>query len=147
MIKLYTKRKRGFTFFPFIVLPQRVRDTIDELPYMEHEKVHLVHQGTCSLVVFLVLAPIAWPWALAGIVLGPAIWVSLYFGFWRWRSSVWACRFRFSEEAIAFAAEVQEHRRLGNQVDLRWFARTMAIEYWGMCTQEEALASLRIMGL
>jgi hypothetical protein len=134
MIKLYTPYDRGFTVFPFVFMPRRLRGTENESPYLAHEGVHYWHQsqwGMAAVIAGLMLK-IYWL-AYAGMIIGPLAWIALYF---------LSKRFRFHAEVQAYAAEIREHRRLGHIVDMRYFAVIMANDYWGMCTMAEAREAL-----
>lgn len=45
----YTPATRGFTLYPFIFIPKRIKGTDYELPYIEHEKVHYYQQQNSNI--------------------------------------------------------------------------------------------------
>ena len=101
---------RGFSFYPFIVLPKRVVGTIQEIPYTKHETTHWERQGIFAL-----------------------IWVIRY---------LISKKFRMQEETVAFANEIRAYKNINIDV-IPHKAKSMATQFWGMCTVEEATSALK----
>lgn len=61
---LYTSLlSRGFTLWPFIILPERIKGKMAEIPYLEHEKAHYISQAWWSpiwIILYFVSKSFRW---------------------------------------------------------------------------------------
>lgn len=104
---------RGFTFHPFIVIPEWATKTeAIKASYLAHEQTHYERQKNFFYALW---------------------WVFRYFA---------SKKFRFEEEVTAFASEIKTLKALGQKPKVSDFARTLSEQYWGACDYQTALERL-----
>ena len=129
---IYIPLDRGFTIWPFIFIPERVRGTIAEEPYLAHEMVHCRRQ--------------AW-WTL--------LWVLLYFTSKRFRMREETLAHAAEITAYLGVTRINDERTFyiahllymdsERTAYIDHFAHVMSSQYWGMCTMAEAREALEVM--
>lgn len=115
MIKFNVSLNRGFSFWPFIFIPNRVVGTIEESSYITHESTHCTRQ--------------AW-WS--------PIWVLVYYFSKKFRFNEELLA--FTNELKNYLPKINEFDR---EAYINKKALSMSKIYNGMCTYDEALNALK----
>ena len=112
-IRINLPIRRGFSFYPFIIIPKRVVGTTNEIPYVAHETTHWDRQGLTVL-----------------------FWLFRYLTSTKFQMQEETIA--FANEIRAYSKTDIDLNAL-----ITTKANSMSHQYNGMCTFDEALTALR----